>query len=395
MEVAVTRVEDVADAQAGLVGQRLDPPEHLTEPSARHDAVLDVVVGRDAAHRREGALAALPEHGSLGVVVRDPHLEGAGRAAEPVDLGPVLRDLGGDAVELDEEHRGRALRIAGMERGLRGLDRQPVHHLDRRRDDPRGDHRRHRLAARLEGAEGGEHRRDDLRHALDAQRHLHGDPERPLGSDEHPEQVGAVLMEALPAELDELTVGEHHLGTRDVVDREAVLEAVRSAGVLGDVPADRADLLARRVGCVEEAVGGDRAGDVEVRHARLDDDPPALDVDLDDPVHPRQRDDDPVGDGEASPGEPCPGTPGHERDACSRAGADDRLHLVRAAGEHDRGGDRPPAGQPVAVVRRQLLGRRQHVRRSDGPAQTVEGSRGQGHGPSLSRYRSSMIWQRC
>ena len=43
----------------------------------------------------------------------------------------------------------------------------------------------------------------------------------------------------------------------DVVDGEAVLEAVRAAGVLGDVAADRADLLARRIGGVVVARGRD------------------------------------------------------------------------------------------------------------------------------------------
>ncbi len=230
-----------------------------------------------------------------------------------------------------------------MERGLCGLDRQPVHHLDRRRDDPRGDHRRHRLATRLEGAEGGEHRRDDLGHALDAERHLHGDPQRPLGSDEHPEQVGAVLIEALPAELDELPVGKHDLRARDVVDREAVLEAVRPAGVLGDVPADRADLLARRVGCVEEAVRRDRAGDVEVRDARLDDDAPALDVDLDDPVHPRERDHHPVGDGEAS------ARRAPSRHLGPRTGRPPRRRSGRPPAPRRRcRGGRPPRGSPAS-----------------------------------------------
>ena len=60
-------------------------------------------------------------------------------------------------------------------------------------------------------------------------------------------------------ERDELAVGQHDVDGEHVVDREAVLEAVRAARVLGDVAADRADLLARRVGRVVEAVAGDRA----------------------------------------------------------------------------------------------------------------------------------------
>ena len=47
-------------------------------------------------------------------------------------------------------------------------------------------------------------------------------------------------------------------------------EAVRAAGVLGDVAADRADLLARRIGRVVVAERRDLPRDLEVGHARLD-----------------------------------------------------------------------------------------------------------------------------
>ena len=123
----------------------------------------------------------------------------------------------------------------------------------------------------------------DLRLAHDPQRHLDRDPERPLRADDDPEQVGAVVgVDRLAAEHEQLAVGQDERRARDVVDGEPVLEAVRAAGVLGDVAADRADLLAGGVGRVEEAVRRDRAGDVEVRDARLDDDALALEVDLED-----------------------------------------------------------------------------------------------------------------
>ena len=65
-----------------------------------------------------------------------------------------------------------------------------------------------------------------------------------------------------------------------MVDREPVLQAVRAARVLGDVAADRADLLARRVGRVVAAVADHRLGHLEVRHPGLDGDPRRLEVDL-------------------------------------------------------------------------------------------------------------------
>ena len=61
MEVAVAGVEDVADPQPVLLGELVDPPQDGRELRPRHDAVLDVVVGRHAPHRGERALAPEPE----------------------------------------------------------------------------------------------------------------------------------------------------------------------------------------------------------------------------------------------------------------------------------------------------------------------------------------------
>ena len=99
-------------------------------------------------------------------------------------------------------------------------------------------------------------------------------PSVPSEPTKAPIRSGPRLVEPLAAELDELAVGEDDRETADVVDGEAVLEAVGAARVLGHVAADRADLLARGVGRVVEAVRRDRARDVEVGDAGLDDHAP-------------------------------------------------------------------------------------------------------------------------
>ena len=112
--------------------------------------------------------------------------------------------------------------------------------------------------------------------------HLLGQPDQPdggggddaegaLGADDRAEQVVAGGVGGRAAERHGVAVGGDEVGAEDVVGGEAVLEAVRAAGVLRDVAADRADLLARRVGRVVVAVRGRRPGDVEVDHAGLDD----------------------------------------------------------------------------------------------------------------------------
>src|SRR5579885_3410742 len=49
-----------------------------------------------------------------------------------------------------------------------------------------------------------------------------------------------------------------------MVGGDAVLERVRSAGVLRDIAADRARLLRGRIGSIEEAIVFHRVGDVQV-----------------------------------------------------------------------------------------------------------------------------------
>ena len=58
---------------------------------------------------------------------------------------------------------------------------------------------------------------------------------------------------------------------------------MRAARIGGDVAADGTGDLTRRIGCVVEAVAGNRVGDGEVGDARLDHRAPIVEIDLDDP----------------------------------------------------------------------------------------------------------------
>ena len=279
--------EPVLGAQLGRA------PEHLGQLRSRHDAVLDVVARRDAAHRRERRLAATPDPGALLGRLGGVQPERAELAADRLDRRRLLGDLRGGPVELDDQHRAGAGRVAGATAAsTASIVSASIISIAAGRIPAAITCETASPAASVDG-EAGEQRP----HRLGRPQHAHDDPdrdpERALGADEHAEQVGALVV---ARERDELAVGEHDVGGEHVVDGEAVLEAVGAARVLGDVAADRADLLARRVGRVVEAVRGDRARDVEVGHARLDDHPAAVEVDLEHAVHPRERDDDAVGD---------------------------------------------------------------------------------------------------
>jgi len=55
-----------------------------------------------------------------------------------------------------------------------------------------------------------------------------------------------------------------------VVNGEPILQAVRAAGIFSDVPANRAHLLAGRIGCVVEAERRHLTRDFEIGDAWLD-----------------------------------------------------------------------------------------------------------------------------
>jgi hypothetical protein len=139
-------------------------------------------------------------------------------------------------------------------------------------------------------------------------------------------------------------------GAEDVGGGEPVLEAVRAAGVLGDVAADGADLLAARVRRVVVTLGRRGPGDVEVDDAGLDDRPLVLPADLPDGPHPRQHDQHAVLARQRTARQPGARTPRDERDAVVVAGPDDRGHLLGGLREHDQRGGDLVVGQPVALV---------------------------------------------
>src|SRR5262249_59422909 len=67
VDVAVAGVEDVADAEPVALAGAGDRAQDVGDARARHHAVLRAVAGRQPADRTEGALAALPEGGTLGL----------------------------------------------------------------------------------------------------------------------------------------------------------------------------------------------------------------------------------------------------------------------------------------------------------------------------------------
>ena len=157
-------------------------------------------------------------------------------------------------VALDDEHGGSVERKPGAGCRLARLHREAVHHLEAGGHDLGADDAGDG-AARASVTERKSTR--TVLHRLRPRHDPHGDAdggaERALRADEHAPQVVAGDVLDVAAEGHKVAVGRDDVDAEDVVGREAVLETVRSAGVLRHVAADRADDLARRVGRVEEA----------------------------------------------------------------------------------------------------------------------------------------------
>ena len=172
------------------------------------------------------------------------------------------------------------------------------------------------------------------------------------------------------------------------MDGEAVLETVRAAGVLGNVAADRADLLARRVGRVEESVRGHRLGDREVRDARLDGDAGTVEVDVEDASMRARETTTPSETGTAPPERPGPGPTRDERDAVLVAEADHRLRLGSRPRQHRRArGNDAVARQAVALVRAELVGLLHDGVRAQRDDGCIDEPGGKRHGASVTSGR--------
>jgi len=76
----------------------------------------------------------------------------------------------------------------------------------------------------------------DRSNGAESERRLGHDPERPLGADENPKQVGALIV---GVEGDHGPVRQDNLYGEDVVERHAILQGVRATSVLNDVAANR------------------------------------------------------------------------------------------------------------------------------------------------------------
>ena len=170
--------------------------------------------------------------------------------------------------------------------------------------------------------------------------------ERSFGADENTGEIIAGSIEHRRTEVNQLAGGQHHFERQHMRRGKAVLEAVRAAGVLGHIAADRADGLRRRVRRVEVSERRHLLRDVRVDDARLDDDSLIGNVDIKNAVHAGEAD----ARCRSHPGALRPkaraGAASHEGNLMLRTDAHDRLHFRRRSRQHHRRRHRANAGRP-------------------------------------------------
>ena len=117
-------------------------------------------------------------------------------------------------------------------------------------------------------AEQGRARALGQRH--DAHEGLGDDAELPLRAADQAEEIEARGIERGAADVDDFALEGDEPHPQQMVAGDAVFEAMRAAGIVGDIAAEGAGELRGRVGRIEEAVRRHRLGDREIGDAGLD-----------------------------------------------------------------------------------------------------------------------------
>jgi hypothetical protein len=110
---------------------------------------------------------------------------------------------------------------------------------------------------------------------------------------------------------------------------------VRSAGILRHIAANRAGLLARGIGGIEELLILDRQRDVEIDDARLHHRAFVGEVEFEDAVHARERDNDPALARDRSAAQARARAAPHHRNAVIARQLHDRRDVARRPGKDD------------------------------------------------------------
>ncbi len=274
-----------------------------------------------------------------------------------------------------------------MHKRLGGPERGPIHHLEAGRHDARGDDASDRVGAAPDIIERGHDQFDTLGQRYQPDRCLDDDAKHAFGARQQRQQRESRRLTQRRADGNEFAVpgSDHQL--QQVVDREAVLEAVDAAGILRDVAADGARELRRRVRRVEEPVRGCGVRDREIGDAGLDPGEAPSGIHFENAVQSRQHQQDAAFHRQCAAGQAGAGASRHDRDAVPGCGPQHREYLVHAAGQRDEIGCSPVGGERVAFECDTGFGCREDGVRAECSPELADQRRVRPHVPTLRHHR--------
>src|SRR5438128_1868773 len=307
-------------------------------------------MGRQTSHRSNCFLPSLPELHSLGLVARHFYVP---RSAVKTDSShglEICRDAGFEPIELDEENRLGVPRIAGsINRVFHDSNGRAIHELQRSRNDSRRDDRGCDMRCRIHRHKIGEERPHGLRLWRELYRYFEREPETSLRSDESSAEIVSVALADLAPQLDDLTARQNDRHCQDMIERDAVLETVRTASVFCDVATDRARSFARGIRSVKQTMRRDVFVEPKIHDAWLDGGAAVFDVERDDLLESMQPDNNDVV-GESSSRQPRSGTARHKREALLGKKSNDGDSFFTASRKNRKLRLAAVPGQPVGVV---------------------------------------------
>lgn len=274
---------------------------------------------------------------------------------------------------------------------VHGRQDRTVQQLGHRGLDVGGGERGHGLGTLGEGVEVRGDGGGRLRYRPQPYRRGGDHTQGALGAGEQRRQVVAGdSLDGAPTGPYQRPVGEHRVQPEDGVPGHPVLGAAQPARVGRDVPAHRGDRRARRVGRVAQSKFARRTVQFGGDDARLHDGGLFLGAQFEDPVHPRQVDDDTARPRVRPAGQPGARPARHDRHPHLVRVPQRGLYVLGPGGVHDR--QRLPvraAARAVGGVRRGGLG--PDAERTLGQFAAEHGEEPRGRGTGVGKWHETVL----
>ena len=254
MQIAVARMKHIAAAQLVFLFHLGNCQQDVGQALARDGAVHAHVVRADAPRRGEGILASAPKAHALGFAVAHRNRGGTGGGEHRAHAANFFFHLFGCAIALAQQNGGGAQVVTGVHIVFHGGGHGLVHHLQTGRDDALGNHLRHRFTGLAHIIKAGHDaaRKHGLGDQLDGD--LGGHSQHALAANHDAQKLVAGLIECVAAEGDGFALHGEAAHLLDVVQGQAVFEAMHAARVFRHIAANGAGNLAAGIGRVVQAM---------------------------------------------------------------------------------------------------------------------------------------------